>query len=284
MQDTKAHQVLCLSSPVENYSETDKKLCIEIGYNFYSFCISDRQGKDIFEFSSYETSSPVGVDHLRNLFDHPKINQSTFVDVVLIHNRRDYAMIPAPLHHSDVNATLLQTIHGDLEERVIYEDDVHQWELFTVYGWSPSIVECVAERFPQVRFIQFTTGALRSLFKSNAIEKEQVIKLYFYQKEMIAITLKESELQLAQTFHFETPQDVIYHLLNLVERLKLDLATVVLEVSGLIDMHSETWIELNKFFVDVQFDEPSNFSDSISQEDILPVHYYTPFLISPRCV
>lgn len=284
MQNTKAHQVLSLRPAIESASVADKKLCIEVGSNFYSYCISDQSGKEVHDFASFETVSPVDASTLQSLFHYPQISQLNFVDVVLIHNRRELAMVPAVFHQPDINATVLQTIHGDVEDWIIYEDDVHQWELFTIYGWDPSIVECVAERFPQVRFVQFTTGALRSLFKSISIEKEQVIKLYFYQKEMISIVLKDSQLQLAQSFHFETPQDVMYHLLNLVERLKLDLATVILEVSGLIDVHSETWSELNKFFVEVQLDEPSNMPTDINPAEVLPAHYYTPFLITPRCV
>jgi len=284
MQDTKAHQVLSLSSVDENQSETDKKLCIEIGTNFYSYCISDQSGRAILDFASFESSIPVDASLVKELLNHPKIKQTSFVDVVLVHNRRELAMVPSAFHQPEMNSTVLQTIHGDIEDWKVLEDDVHQWELYTVYGWNPEIIDCVAERFPQVRFVQFTTGALRSLFKSLAIEKEQVIKLYFYQKEMITVVLKESQLQLAQSFHFETPQDVMYHLLNVVERLKLDLATVILEVSGLIDVHSETWSELNKFFVEVHLDEPSNFPSKSNDADVLPAHYYTPFLISPRCV
>ncbi len=284
MQHTKAHQVLSIHSAADNHSETDKKLCIEIGAHFYSFCISDQSGRKIVDFESFETSVPVDVSIVQDLLNHPKIHQTSFVDVVLVHNRRELAMIPAAIHQPELNTIVLQTIHGDIEDWIVYEDDVHQWELYTVYGWNPSIIDIVTERFPQVRFIQFTTVALRSLFKSLSIEKDQVVKLYFYQKEMITVVLKESQLQLAQSFHFETPQDVMYHLLNIVERLKLDLATVILEVSGLIDVHSETWSELNKFFVEVQLEEPSNFPAEINDENQLPSHYYAPFLISPRCV
>lgn len=284
MQDTHSHQVLGFSSAIENNSVADKKLCIEIGANYYAYCISDQSGRQLYDFACFETPSPVDVGHLEVLFNLPKINNSTFVDVVLVHNRREMAMVPAAFHQPEINTAVLQTIHGDLEDWMVYEDDVHQWELFTVYGWNASFVELVSGRFPQVRFVQFTTGALRSLFKSLSIEKEQVIKLYFYQKEISALVLKESQLQLAQSFQFETPQDVLYHLLNMVERLKLDLATVILEVSGLIDVHSETWSELNKFFVEVQLEEPINFPSAINETNELPLHYYTPFLISPRCV
>jgi len=52
----------------------------------------------------------------------------------------------------------------------------------------------------------------------------------------------------------------------------------------LIDVHSETWKELNKFFIEVQLDELSSIAVDANAEESIPAHYYTPFLISPRCV
>lgn len=279
-----SQQVLSLSSAAAAQTVVDKKLCIEIGTHFYTYCISDPSGKQIIEFGCVETGKPVSAADLISLFEHDQIGKSSFVDVVLVHNCHEMVLVPAAVHQPEINSTIIQTIHGDLNDWQVMEDDVHQWELFNVYGWRPELLHVVAERFPQVRHIQFMTAALRALFKSLSIEKEQLIKLYFYQKEMIVVVMKDSQLQLAQSFHFETPQDVIYHLLNLVDRLKLDLATVILEVSGLIDIHSETWKELNKFFVEVQLDELSSVTAGASAEESMPVHYYTPFLISPRCV
>ena len=279
-----SQQVLSLSSSTAAQNVVDKKLCIEVGTHFYTYCISDPSGKQILEFGCIETGKPVSVSDLNSLFEKDKIGTSSFVDVVLVHNCHEMVLVPAAVHQPEINSTIVQTIHGDLEDWEVMEDDVHQWELFNVYGWRPELLNAVSERFPQVRHVQFITGALRSLFKSLSIEKDQLIKLYFYQKEMVVVALKDSQLQIAQSFQFETPQDVIYHLLNLVDRLKLDLATLILEVSGLIDVNSETWKELNKFFIEVQLDELSNVNSDKSTEDSIPAHYYTPFLISPRCV
>lgn len=262
----------------------ERKLCIEIGPDFYSYCISDLSGKQIFSFGYYHSNQAIESSHIQSLFDDENIQGFSFSDVVLIHNRAEMALVPSVFHQPATATTILQTIHGDLEELNVMEDDVHQWELFNVYGWNPGISNIVSEKFPQVRHVQFVTAALRSLFKSLSIDKEQLLKLYFYQKTFNVIALKDAQLQLAQTFHFETPQDVIYHLLNLVDRLKLDLATISVEVSGLLDSHSETWKELNKFFIEVDFEEYSGIHQDTSQENEVPSHFYTPFLISPRCV
>jgi hypothetical protein len=181
MTNTALNQILSLSSTADLTLVEDKKLCIEVGSHFYSYSITDQSGKQIHRFACFALGRPVLAEDLKALFDQDAIN-----------------------------STILETIHGDLQAREVMEDDVHQWELFNVYGWLPEIVNTVADQFPQMRHVQFMTTALRSLFKSLSVEKEQLIKLYFYQNEMIAVVLKDSQLQLAQAFHFDTPQDVIW--------------------------------------------------------------------------
>jgi hypothetical protein len=58
----------------------------------------------------------------------------------------------------------------------------------------------------------------------------------------------------------------------------------VLEVSGLLDVDSETWKELNKFFIEVDIESFSGMHQDANIENDVPLHFYTPFLISPRCV
>jgi hypothetical protein len=284
MHNATVQQVFGIKASPSSFEGVEKKLCIEIGPDFYSFCISDLSGKQIYSFGYYHSNQPIEASQLQSLFHHENIKGFSFSDVILVHNRTEMALVPSAFHQPETAATILQTIHGDLEELKVMEDDVHQWELFNIYGWNLEICTAVSEKFPQVRYVQFVTASLRSLFKSLSIDKEQLLKVYFYQKTFTVIALKDTQLQLAQSFHFENPQDVIYHLLNLVDRLKLDLATVVVEVSGLLDIHSETWKELNKFFIEVDIEAFSGINQDANQTNEVPLHFYTPFLISPRCV
>ena len=62
------------------------------------------------------------------------------------------------------------------------------------------------------------------------------------------------------------------------------MASISVDVSGLLDANSETWSEFNKFFVTVSLEECPSIENSSKSEEHLPSHYYTPFLITPRCV
>ena len=263
---------------------SEKKLCIEVGHFFTCFTISDLSGRQIIDFVYFESFLPVDFAEINVLLSHEKLNGVSFSDVVLVHNRLEMALVPSSIYKPELSSTILETIHGDLIPLEIIVDDVHQWELHNIYGWKPELLTLISSKFPQVRNIQFSTAALRSLFKTLSFEKEQWMKVYFYKNAFHLLVLKDNQLQLSQTFNFETPQDIIYHLLNVVDRLKLDLASISVEVSGLLDTQSETWSEFNKFFVTVSLEACPSIDNSSNSEDHLPSHYYTPFLITPRCV
>lgn len=263
---------------------SEKKLCIEVGQFFTCFTISDLSGLQIIDFVYFESFLPVDVDQINVLLNHEKLNEVPFSDVVLVHNRLEMALVPTSIYKPELSSTILETIHGDLLPMEICVDDVHQWELHNVYGWKPELLSLISSKFPQLRNIQFSTAGLRSLFKTLSLEKEQWMKVYFYKNAFHLLALKDNQLQLAQTFNFETPQDIIYHILNVVDRLKLDLASISVEVSGLLDIQSETWSEFNKFFVSVSLEACTSIDHSPNSEGHLPSHYYTPFLITPRCV
>lgn len=263
---------------------SEKKLCIEVGHFFTCFTISDLSGRQIIDFVYFEFFLPVDFAEINVLLSHEKLNGVSFSDVVLVHNRLEMALVPSSIYKPELSSTILETIHGDLIPMEIIVDDVHQWELHNIYGWKPELLTLISSKFPQVRNIQFSTSALRSLFKTLSFEKEQWMKVYFYKNAFHLLVLKDNQLQLSQTFNFETPQDIIYHILNVVDRLKLDLASISVEVSGLLDTQSETWSEFNKFFVTVSLEACPSIDNSSNSEDHLPSHYYTPFLITPRCV
>jgi hypothetical protein len=98
------------------------------------------------------------------------------------------------------------------------------------------------------------------------------------------VVLKGEQLQIAKSFYFETPEDIIYHLLNVVDKYGLTTSEAVVDVSGLLDSSSATWKELNKFFLNISFEKSPSFSVDNAINANLPSYYFTPFLLIPRCV
>ena len=89
------------------------------------------------------------------------------------------------------------------------------------------------------------------------------------------------QLQILQHFNFVTTEDVLYHILNVVEKYRLDVTEVMVNVSGYLDVNASIWVELKKHFLEISIEESAVANEVHSD---FPSHYFTPFFMVPTCV
>ena len=88
---------------------------------------------------------------------------------------------------------------------------------------------------------------------------------------------KQKQLQLIRSFDYQTPEDVVYHLLNMSALLGLELSTTIFIVAGLIDLDSSLFTELYKYIPVLQMEKAA---DGFLKNEVFsqfPAHYFTPF-------
>lgn len=115
----------------------------------------------------------------------------------------------------------------------------------------------------------------RAAYK-RPVDPPEVISIQFYNSFIIVTVLKDGAFHLIQTFTYETPEDVLYYLLNITRQLELFSKTLRLQISGMIDLDFQLYRELIKYFkhVTVETLPASALIKNISEH---PVHYFTPF-------
>jgi len=110
------------------------------------------------------------------------------------------------------------------------------------------------------------------------------MKIFFYPSSLQVYALKGDQLLLAQSFYYETKEDVIFHLLNLADKFNIDLTEAFVEISGLIDDESGTWKELNRYILNIQLENPVQQQALNVNDPLLPPHFLTPFFLIAKCV
>jgi len=265
-------------------TEGAEKLCIELGQFHIALTISNTPGDSVKLFDLYTNKQKIDAAFLASVLESEKLSGIQFSDVIFIHNQKEMVLVPSSLYKEDLDAVILDTIHGDQMEYSIKVDDVHQWELHNVYGTATDLLEIVLDKYPQARQVQYMSACLRGIFRTLTEEVNQWIKLYILPSCFNLVVLKGEQLQIAKSFYFETPEDIIYHVLNVVDKYELDLPQVLVEVSGLLDLSSATWKELSKFFPNISMENSPVFSAEVAANAEFPSHYFTPFLLVPRCV
>ncbi len=260
------------------------KLCIEVGQFHVALTISNASGDLVSLFDLYTAKQKIDSSFLHSVLASEKLEGVQFSDVILIHNQKEMVLVPSSMYKQELDAVLIDTIHGDQKEYSIAVDDVHQWELHNVFGSSSEMLELVLHQYPQARQVQYMSACLRGIFRTLTEDVNQWIKLYVLPSCFNLVVLKGEQLQIAKSFYYETPEDILYHLMNVVDKFGLDTSEAVVEVSGLLDSSSATWKELGKYFLNISMEKSTSFPGGNENNADLPSHYFTPFLLVPRCV
>lgn len=206
------------------------------------------------------------------------------MNVFLIANGPDNCMIPDKFFKSHLVESIYRSIQGDVTDVRILHDEVDKWELVNVYGVDKFIHHFMMEKFPQTKILHFVSLGLNTVFKNNLEDLDAFMKLNFSPNYLNIILVKGAQLQFSQSVYYETAEDAIYHILNLVEKHDMDLSILKTLVSGHIDADSSTWKELRKYILDIDFED--SVIDQFVTDDSHPIgsHFFTPHLQVLQCV
>jgi hypothetical protein len=98
------------------------------------------------------------------------------------------------------------------------------------------------------------------------------------------ILFNRGQLQFVQQFHYKTPEDVVYHLLNTCEKYDVTVNEVVLMLSGMIDARSNLYQELYKYFLNISFAAVSDEVFLSPDIKTFPAHFFSHLTALAKCV
>ncbi len=154
-------------------------------------------------------------------------------------------MIPHKYFNSDYS--LLDAIY-DLPSSRHLHDRIAEWQMVTIYAIPENIYSLLRSRFPSSEFVHAYTSTLKM---GNPVEGADQISIDFTTSYFRIMVKKGSHLQLAETYAYKTPLDVVYYLLKICYEFGLDQKNTYLVVSGLVDPDSALFKELHHYFLNL---------------------------------
>ena len=106
----------------------------------------------------------------------------------------------------------------------------------------------------------------------------------FYQKQFRVLLYQQGQLLFAGYFQFQTAEDLVYHLLNVLQRFELKQENLRLQLNGLIVKDSVLYEQLNMYFTHIAFrDTDQSFleNDAFAQH---PSHFFSHLTELMACV
>lgn len=159
-----------------------------------------------------------------------------------------------------------------------FTDSIPEWQMNAVYSLPSSIYDLIAERFPSAKFFHAYTPSLKIY---NGFVAPNQIDIHFGTQDFRVLVKKDKQVQLAQTYSYKTPLDVVYYLLKICYEFQLNQSEVFIIISGLLEQDSALYKELHNYFSNLHFAQAPAYS---LPENEYPYYYFTSLYNLAACV
>ncbi|OIR00628.1 hypothetical protein GALL_173190 [mine drainage metagenome] len=232
-----------------------------------------------FELFGFDSNAMGWYDIFHQVRVESIILDRSYNDTRLFFNLNEAVVMPAQAFNTNAADAYLTAVHGDSTNHIIrYDNIVSDAGLINVYRIKKSLHDIVNSNLMMVTPRHVYSKLLENVLNNNVIFQGAFLKLDFYNNQMNVVLLKNGILHLIQSYSYQTPDDVLYYLLNIAEKFDISTTETPVEVSGLIDIKSQYFDYIEKIFKQISFEtlKADNIFSNYSGE--YPPHYFTPFL------
>ena len=249
------HDFQFVDSSLDTNKSNTYHLSIQAGLDGFSFLIFDPYT------SQYLALSHIPFTTLGDTRDLPDILEKTIKDLDLLQIDYDSTsciicgnkstLLPAGLFSKENIRSYFEFNHqlDDLDElHYNYLRHLDAYLLFSVYH---EISNVLIRKFPNLKIYNQASPFIESALLQMTGEEQ--IALNFQSDFFDIIYVRGQKLILHNNFSYRNPKDVIYFILYVYDKLKLDTATVPIVISGNVQAVSAETETISQFFRKVSF-------------------------------
>lgn len=222
-------------------------------------------------------------EQLYEIFQQEPLLESQVRELTVIYQFDDSILLPESGFRNELRHSLLDLFSGNLNQGVVCSDPVHLLDMHTVYRIPQAVYNLFQQKFPTGRQQHYYSTLLRQFRDHSPHSGVQAQVIFFPGKVVIAVSQDAFPL-LLQSFQFQTPEDISWLLLHICNKIHIDPIGVTVRLSGLVDIQSASFEEVQKYFAHVELDTID--TDRWQNEALsgYPPHYFAPFLKPALCV
>jgi hypothetical protein len=231
----------------------------------------------VYQFATHLSPTEI-VGQINKIISQDIFLQKNFASITVIYSFAECVLVPTAFFNTNSNQALA-TVYGDAVDGNIKTELVEKHHLYCMYRVPSAIERCLAAAFT----ITHTTHHYGLLVKQQDFENPSFY-VNFTSDTFTVLLINDDKLQVIQTFDFTTPEDAIYHLLNVCACFETEATTTSLMVSGMIDVSSKLYTELHKYFEAINFSTLPNGVNYIDEIKDYPEHYFSHLFSTAICV
>ncbi len=257
------------------------QLIIEIS-NYHIACLvklsigGELSAVEVYSFNSNEEE---WYDIFQDIRSRSKILNRGFIDTRVYFNLPETVLIPTDLFKESTASEYLQLIHGDIINQVIKTETVDVTPGITIATKiKRGLLDAVNSNLMMITMHNSYKIFIENLMSPKRTYNHSLLKAQLYNGEILIGLLYNSQLLIAQLYTQTTSEDILYHLLNVLQQYNLKAEETILELSGNIEIKTPLYENLKKVFPRITFDNPSDDQIVLHEFTKYSKHFLTPYL------
>jgi hypothetical protein len=195
------------------------------------------------------------------------------IEAIIVTNT--YSLVPGALFDSEHAAGLHALNHPIVEEDDLSWERLEAQDIYFIYSWPKAWKIVLESQFPQVAVHHYAPMMAKGLLP-NALGKTAVfVHVQDFREDIVVIA--DGKFLLFNSFNFQSPEDFIYYILLVFDRLSLSRETIPLKLLGEVEMGSALFDSCYRYIRDVEFLDRNSHSGIPKPEgetERLASHFY----------
>jgi hypothetical protein len=268
------------NSEEDSVVDADDCLVLEIGRNHVA-CIKKKVHKKIisdFELFSFTENEAGSLQKLfKSISFESKLLTKEYPATDVFINNELSVLVPVFNFNTTIARDYLNIVFGEDESYKIQFDHLPvEPGMMNAYRVPEDLLSTLHQTLTNTRLKHTYSNIVKTVVSNISSFPSECIYIQFYNTFIIVVVIKEEKLCIIQSFVYETPEDVLYNLLNITERFELDNNGLTVQISGMIDLNYTLYRDLITYFRHVEVQNVVSSSLHLDVKDY-PLHYFTPF-------
>jgi hypothetical protein len=258
-------------------------LLIEVSRDRFRFAVHNSLHEVIMWLEDYHVFSLLNenqlIKSLKNIYqNHLFLAANYWKTIRLSVNANHFTLIPDEFYETDEAAKYLHFAAGKnlSEQEQVFDFRFSRFGAVCIFGLEKQIVSWFKEMYPARKITP--VPVIGTLIEGIVQDRNNNgLHLYFEDYYVTIIYFKEAKLHFCNRFQFRTAQDMVYHVLFVMNELGLQTDMPV-TFYGEITSFSEGFVQLTKSLTNIKFAlNPTKLRFSQYFEDLPEHRYYTLF-------
>lgn len=195
---------------------------------------------------------------LQEFLNQTKLFQKTFNKIIVAYVNNRATLIPKPIFQANDLKVYHQFNFANQEEDIFKSDYLINLSAYNVYS-IPDYIVTAFDTLENVAFHHFSTALIESsLLVAKKSKTPTVVDVHVLPNSFQITVVKNQQLELYNSFNYQTSEDFIYYLLFVLNQLNFKNDETTIRLTGEVDKNSAIYDILHKYINTIDFCETPN--------------------------